>query len=173
MKKKLLRFLGFFILTIAWLVLMRIMTAPLDPGVVLEFEFIGTARNAVNFLSARAVTGELELLTRSIFLDFIFLFLYGATLYYATAWICAKLSLGHIFNNLRDISVLIIIAVVCDLFENLSLFKLIYYPPEDFYAYSAYFLATVKFIMLGLIVSHFILSGLIVIVESKKTTANY
>lgn len=172
MKNKGLSFLFFFILTVGWLLLMRSMTAPLDPGLIIDFEFIGTAGNAVTFLSPLSVTGELELLKRSIFLDFVFPFLYGATLYYATLWICNKLPEGHVFNRSRYISFLITIAVICDLLENLSLLKLIYYPPEDFYAYAAYFFAAVKFTMLGLVIAHFLLSVLIVIKESNKSASN-
>ncbi|MES3016585.1 MAG: hypothetical protein V4721_02350 [Bacteroidota bacterium] len=168
MKAKGLRFLIFLILTAAWLFLMRAMTAPLDPGMILDFEFIGTADKSVFFLAGLQATGQLDLLTRSIFLDFVFPFLYGATFFYATAWVCQNLSKTHIFNKFRAISILTISAVICDFLENLALLKLIYYPPEDFYAQSAYFFAATKFALLGLVFMHFLLSGLIIIIDSKN-----
>lgn len=168
MKNKGSRFLILLALSIVWVLVMRSMTAPLDPGLIIDFEFIGNSKNAVNFLSALAATGELELLTRSIFLDFVFPLLYGATFYYASAWICGKLPEGHLFNRFRAMSILTVIAVIADYVENLSLFKLIYFPPEDIYAYAAYFFALVKFTLLGLVLAHFIISGLIVIIDSKK-----
>ncbi|SKB82749.1 hypothetical protein [Daejeonella lutea] len=170
MKDKGLRFLIFMVLTAAWLMVMRTMTAPLDSGLIIDFEYIGTASNAISFLAGLRDSGQLDLLTRSIFLDFIFPLLYGATFYYATAWICHKLPKGHMFNRFRDISILTFIAVLCDYLENLSLIKLIYYPPEDIYAYLAYFFAATKFTLLGIVLAHFIISGLIVVLESKKGT---
>ncbi|MEJ7692065.1 hypothetical protein [Daejeonella sp.] len=171
MKDKGLRFLIYLVLTAAWLYVMRTMTAPLDPGLILDFEFIGTAKESISFLAGLRNSGQLDLLTRGIFLDFIFPFLYGATFFYASAWVCQKLPKGHIFNKFRAISILTIAAVICDFLENLSLLKLVYYPPEDFYAYLAYFFASAKFALLGLVLVHFILSGLIVITDSKKTSA--
>ncbi len=171
MKDKGLRFLIFLIVTAVWLFVMRSLTAPLDPGLILDFEFIGTARESINFLAGLRDSGRLELLTRGIFLDFIFPLLYGATFFYASAWICQKLPAGHIFNRFKAISILTISAVVCDFLENLSLLKLIYYPPEDFYAYLAFFFAAMKFALLGLVLVHFILCGLIVILDAKKVTA--
>ncbi len=168
MKNKGLRFIIFLILTAAWMFLMRAMTAPLNPGLIIDFEFIGTSNAAVQFLSGLRDSGQVDLLTRSIFLDFIFPLLYGATFYYASAWICSKLPAKHIFNRFRLLATMTIIAVCCDFMENLSLLKLIYYPPSDLFAMAAYFLAAVKFILLGLVLTHFIMSGLMVIVNSKK-----
>ncbi len=172
MKDKGLRFLIFLVLTAVWLYIMRVMTSPLDPGLILDFEFIGTARESVNFLAGLRNSGQLDLLTRGIFLDFIFPLLYGATFFYATAWICHKLPSSHVFNKFRAVSALTIIAVICDFLENLSLLKLIYYPPEDFYAFLAYFFASAKFALLGLVFAHFIICGLIVVLDSKKAPAN-
>jgi len=168
MKHKGARFLIFSILTAGWLLVMRSMTAPLDPGLILEFEFIGTARESINFLTGLRDSGQLDLLTRAIFLDFIFPLLYGATFYCATVWVCSKLPKKHLFNRARLITTFTIIAVVCDLLENLSLFKLIYYPPQDLYAYLAYSFATMKFTLLGIVLAHFIISGLIVIMDSAR-----
>lgn len=168
MKDKGLSFLIFLVMTASWLYLIRVMTAPLDPGLILDFEFIGTARDSVNFLAGLRNSGQLDLLTRGIFLDFIFPLLYGAAFFYAAAWICQKLPPSHVFNRFRTVSAMTIIAVICDFLENLCLLKLIYYPPEDFYAYLAYFFASTKFALLGLVFVHFIICWLIVILDSKK-----
>lgn len=147
---------------------MRSMTTPLETTQVLEFEFIGTAQKAIAFLSALEASGQLELLTRSIFLDCVFLFLYGATFYFLGAWICSRLPERHVFNNFRMISISIITAVICDLLENLSMLGMIYYPPQDAYAYLAFFFAAVKFTLLGLVLIFFILSGLVLLKTSKE-----
>lgn len=168
MKNKGLRFLIFLVLTTAWLLLMRAMTAPLDPGLILDFEFIGTAKESINFLTGLRDSGQLDLLTRAIFLDFIFPLLYGATFFYATTWVCSKLPKKHLFNRARLVNTFTITAVFCDFLENLSLFKLIYYPPQDLYAYLAYFFASMKFTLLGIVLVHFIISGFIVIMDSAK-----
>jgi hypothetical protein len=50
MKNKGLRFTILLLITLGWIILMRKMTAPLDPGSIITFEFIGTAANADLFL---------------------------------------------------------------------------------------------------------------------------
>lgn len=168
MKNKGIRFITLLILTLAWIFLMRAMTAPLNPGKIFDFEFIGTAKKAASFISVLQNSGQLDLLTRSIFLDFIFPLLYGATFYYASAWICSKLPGEHILKRFRTLGTLTIIAVICDFIENVSLLKLIYYPPADMYAYSAFVFASIKFLLLGIVFIHFILSGLIVWRDKKS-----
>lgn len=167
MKNKGLRFMMLFLLTIVWLVLMRYMTAPLDSRLIIQFEFIGTASKAAGFISSLKSAGTLELMTRSLFLDLIFPLFYGATFFYASAWICGKLPKRHIFNVCRLMNSLTVVAVLCDLMENFALLKLIYYPPTDLTAYGAYFFAAVKFFVLAVVFTHFILSGLVVLREPR------
>jgi len=167
MKNKGLRLIVLSLLTGAWILIMKAMTAPLQSMEVIKFEFIGTAKAAIVFLTRLRNSGQLELLTRSIFLDFIFPLLYGATLYYASAWVCSKLRKDHILNRFRLLGLLTILAVMCDFIENVSLLKLIYYPPADLYAYSAYFFASIKFLLLGLVFVHFLISGIIVLKGRK------
>ena len=73
MKNKGLRFTILMLITLGWIILMRTMTAPLDPGSILTFEFIGTAANAELFLNKLEALGHKELMILSIYLDFIFL----------------------------------------------------------------------------------------------------
>lgn len=150
---------------------MQGMTAPLKTEQILEFEFIGTAQKATAYLSALAANMQLELLTRSIILDCIFPFLYGAAFYFCAAWICSKLPQGHVLNKFRMISIFIITAVICDLLENLSMLGLIYYTPQDVYAYAAFFFASLKFTLIGIILLHFFLSSLALIMGLKKSIA--
>ena len=141
MKNKGTRLIVSSVFTIGWLILMRNMTRSLDPGVIIQFEFIGTAEKSTELLMKLREIGQFDLLTRSIFLDFIFALLYGVTFYYASAWVCNKLPLKHPLKRFHLLASLTIIAVVCDLVENVSLLKLIYYPPTDLFAYSAFLFA--------------------------------
>lgn len=166
MKNKGLRLTLLLLFTAGWLILMKKMTAPLDPGSIIAFEFIGTADKAQALLASLKDLGHLDLLTLSLFLDFIFPLLYGATLYYASAWACGKLPKGHPLNKFRLLSSLTIVAVACDLFENVSLLKLIYYPPADMFAYSAFIFAGFKFLLLSLVLIHFI--AVMVIFRGRK-----
>ena len=169
MKNKGTRLIILSLLTIGWLILMRKMTEPLDPGIIITFEFIGTADKATKLLALLKDLGHFDLLTRSIFLDFIFPLLYGATFYYASAWVCSKLPMGHHLNRFKVLSSLTVIAVACDIMENVSLLKLIYYPPADMFAYAAYFFACLKFLLLILVLMHFIVSLIIIWGGNKKT----
>ena len=116
MKNKGLRLIILLLITTGWLILMRKMTFPLDPGIVITFEFIGSADKAKELLEYLKDIGHFELLTRSIFLDFIFPLLYGATFYYASAWACKKLPKVHPLNRFKLFSGMTVVAVACDMF---------------------------------------------------------
>ena len=161
MKNKGLRLILLFLLTATWLILMREMTAPLKPGSILEFEFIGTAEKAENFLSNLRQLGHIELITLSIYLDFIFPLLYGAMFYYGSAWACSQLAEGSILKRFKLLSSLTVIAVACDMIENISLLQLIYFAPSNLFANAAYLFAGIKFILLSIVLLHFLVSTLL------------
>ncbi len=171
MTNKGIRLIVLSLITIGWLILMRSMTRPLDPSVIIQFEFIGTADKAIELLSGLKEMAQLDLLTRSIFLDFIFALLYGATFYYGSAWVCSKLPRKHVLNRFHLTATLIIFAVLSDFLENVSLLKLIYYPPADMFAYSAFMFAGIKFLLLLLVLLHFIVS-LFVIWKAGRANQN-
>ena len=161
MKNKGLRFIILLLITLGWIILMRNMTAPLDQGSILTFEFIGTAAKAEIFLNNLKALGHTELMTLSIYLDFIFPLLYGATFFYGSAWVCGRLLKEHPLNKFRVLSSMTLIAVACDLFENISLLQLIKYGPDDLYARAAFILAGIKFLLLSLVLIHFLVAVLI------------
>lgn len=162
MKNKGLRLILLFLLTAGWFILMREMTAPLDPASILKFEFIGTAEKAVNFLNDLRESGQIELITLSIYLDFIFPLLYGAMFYYGSAWACSKLAKGHILNRFKLLSTLTVIAVACDMIENISLLQLVYFEPTNMFANAAFIFAGLKFLLLAIVLLHFLVSALFV-----------
>ena len=161
MKNKGLRLILLFLLSAGWFILMREMTSPLNPASILEFEFIGTAAKAENFISNLRQLGHLELITLSIYLDFIFPLLYGAMFYYGSAWACGQLAEGSILKRFKLLSNLTVIAVACDMVENISLLQLIYFVPTDLFANAAYLFAAIKFILLSIVLLHFLVSTLL------------
>ena len=161
MKNKGLRFIILLLITLGWILLMRNMTAPLDPGSILTFEFIGTAANAELFLNKLEALGHTELMTLSIYLDFIFPLLYGATFFYGSAWVCGRLVKDHPLNKFRILSNMALAAVACDFLENLSLLQLINSGPDDTYAGAAFIFAGIKFLLLALVLLHFLYAVLI------------
>jgi hypothetical protein len=169
MKNKGLRLILLFLLTAAWFILMREMTAPLDPSSILKFEFIGTAEKAENFLNSLRESGHIELITLSIYLDFIFPLLYGAMFYYGSAWACGKLKDGNILKRFKLLSSLTVIAVACDMIENISLLQLINFKPTDIFANAAFIFAGIKFILLTIVLLHFLFSILLP-GKSRKTS---
>jgi len=161
MKNKGYRLMLLLLITTGWFFLMRSMTSPLDPGTILQFEFIGTAEKAKQFLSNLKEAGHLKFLTLSIYLDIIFALLYGAVFFYASAWACGKLTRTHILNRFRLLSSLTILAVICDLLENASMLQLIQSAPTDFYAKAAFYFAGLKFLLLAIVMLHFLISWII------------
>jgi hypothetical protein len=164
MKNKGFRFSVLLLITLGWIILMRNMTAPLNQSSILTFEFIGTAENARLFLNNLEALGHTELMTLSLYLDFIFPLLYGATFFYGSAWACGRLDNHHPLNKFKVLSNMALIAVVCDFIENISLLQLINTGPDDTYAGTAFIFASLKFLLLGLILIHFFIS---VIVSAK------
>jgi hypothetical protein len=61
-----------------------------------------------------------------------------------------------------------VIAVVCDFIENISLLQLINTGPDDTYAKTAFILASLKFLLLSLILIHFFISVLISAVKGTQ-----
>ncbi len=161
MKNKGLRFTILLLITLGWIVLMRNMTAPLDQSSILTFEFIGTAANAELFLNKLEALGHTELMTLSIYLDFIFPLLYGATFFYGSAWACGRLEKDHPLNKFRILSNMALTAVACDFLENLSLLQLINSGPDDTYAGAAFIFAGIKFLLLAVLFLHFLVTVLI------------
>lgn len=161
MKNKGLRFTILLLITLGWIILMRTMTAPLNQGSILAFEFIGTAANAELFLNKLGALGHTELMTLSIYLDFIFPLLYGATFYYGSAWVCGKLVKDHPLNKFKILGNMTLAAVVCDFLENISLLQLINNGPDNTYAGAAFIFAGIKFLLLSLILFHFLAAFLI------------
>lgn len=140
---------------------MRNMTAPLNQGSILTFEFIGTAAKAELFLNKLEALGHIELITLSIYLDFIFPLLYGATFFYGSAWACGRLGEDHPLNKFRILSNMALFAVAFDFLENLSLLQLINSGPDDTYAGAAFIFAGIKFLLLALVLLHFLIAVLI------------
>jgi len=161
MKNKGLRFTILLLITIGWIILMRNMTFPLNQGSILTFEFIGTAANAEIFLNNLKSLGHTELMTLSIYLDFIFPLLYGATFFYGSAWACSRLQKDHPLNKFRVLSSITLIAVACDFLENISLLQLINSGPDDTYAGAAFIFAGIKFLLLTIVLLHFLVTILI------------
>ncbi len=161
MKNKGLRFIILLFITLGWIILMRNMTAPLNQGSILTFEFIGTAAKAELFLNKLEALGHIELITLSIYLDFIFPLLYGATFFYGSAWACGRLGEDHPLNKFRILSNMALFAVAFDFLENLSLLQLINSGPDDTYAGAAFIFAGIKFLLLALVLLHFLIAVLI------------
>jgi len=145
------------------------MTFPLNQGSILTFEFIGTAANAEIFLNNLKSLGHTELMTLSIYLDFIFPLLFGATFFYGSAWACGKLPKKHPLNRFRVLSSMTLIAVACDLFENISLLQLINSGPDDNYAKAAFIFAGIKFLLLTIVLLHFLIAVLISAIGKRNS----
>lgn len=168
MKNKGLRFSILLLITLGWIFLMRNMTAPLNQGSILTFEFIGTAAKAELFLNNLKSIGHTELMTLSIYLDFIFPLLYGASFFYGSAWVCGKLGNNHPLNKFRILSNMALIAVACDFLENISLLQLINSGPDDTYAGAAFVFAGIKFLLLTIVLLHFLVAVLVTAMGNQK-----
>ena len=174
--KRLATFLASLIATIAWIMVMRKLTAPLDSSDILRFEFIGTAAKAEEFLRDLPA-GHIVLLTRSIYLDMVFPLLYGLTLWTANRWAWPETRLpetkgksvtAHFIARFALWATLA--AIASDYVENAAMLNMISTGPMDTAASAAWWFASLKFSLIVLLLILFLCGLLLRLIRSSGKT---
>ena len=127
--------------------------SPLTSGDIVRFEVAKTTTVAQHIITEWTVAGTLEKAKQSIWIDYIFIVLYTAALMTAVP-LLARLS-RHVLllRTGRFISMLLPVAAICDVIENIAMMKSLSGQVTNFYVTLAYDMAMVKFsiIILALI----------------------
>ena len=137
-----------FIVMAAWIVFMRSELKPFNSAEIVRFEFAGTQTAVEVIIEEWEQKGWIGLAKHSVYLDFIFLFLYGATL-----------ALGSLtfpsFTNKPGLLVwgmrfyrFSLYASLCDFLENLCLLEVLYGSEHVFFPAAAWLFAAVKFTLI-------------------------
>jgi hypothetical protein len=130
--------------TIAIYILMRWVSGGLSGSAIVALEMAKTPEKATLLLKSL----ELRTLILSTYVDFIFLIGYSATLFYGSRWL-GHLSGQYILRKAGTIfSMLVLIAGLVDVIENLSLLHTLYNGVEAWVIHITYDMAVTKFSLL-------------------------
>ena len=135
----------FLALNIGFIAWTKYYLSPLTSGDIVRFEVAKTTPVAERIIGEWTLAGTLEKAKQSIWLDYIFIFLYTGVLMMAVP-LLARLS-RHVLllRTGRFISMLLPIAAVCDVVENIAMMKSLSGNVTNFYVTLAYDMAVAKF----------------------------
>lgn len=150
-------FLASFVIMAAWVVFMGSQIKPLNSAEIIRFEFAGSQQAVDSLLQEWQQKDWIPLAKHSVYLDFVFLFLYGATL-----------ALGCLtfpsFTNKPGLMVwgmrcyrLSLYAAFSDFLENLCLMEILYGSEHTFFPAAAWFFAFIKFALVLIVLVFLIL----------------
>lgn len=135
----------FLALNIVYIVGSKTYLKPLTSGDIVKFEVAKTLPRAESIIAEWSLAGKLEKARESIWIDYIFIILYGGLLY--TGLLLIARASKHILlqRTGRLISFLIPVAAVCDVIENLAMTQSLGPGPTPFAVALAYDMALAKF----------------------------
>ena len=134
-----------FSLMVGWIVFMKAEVAPLTSDDIVRFEFAGTKDKAEKILNEWVAKDWLPLATHSLYLDFIFIFLYGATLALSCLTFPSLTGKPNLLNWGMKLYRFSLYAGLADFLENLCLFEVIYGTEHSFFPAAAWGFAFIKF----------------------------
>ncbi|HYF32010.1 MAG TPA: hypothetical protein VD993_12895 [Chitinophagaceae bacterium] len=136
-------------LTLAYIAWSKYYLDPFTTGDIVKYEVAKTTEVAAQIKLQWFMSGLLETARMSIWLDYIFILLYTACLMMAVPLLGR--ATGHVLllRTGRFISILLPVAAVCDVIENMAMMKTLAVPPAaampPFYVTLAYDMAVAKF----------------------------
>ena len=154
------------ILTAAWIAFMRYETRPFTSEEIVRFEFAGSQDSVTKIMAEWDAKDWITLAKHSIYLDFIFIFLYTSSLALGCLTLPALTGQINLMNWGLRLYRFSLYAGLADFFENLCLLKLLYGSESSFFPAAAWGLALIKFCII-LIVLLFLFRCLIYWAVSK------
>ena len=139
------------LLTAAWVAFVKYQTHPFTSEEIVRFEFAGTPERVTAILNEWEEKGWTTLAKNSIYLDFIFIFLYTASLALGCLTfpsLTGKINLMNWGMRLYRFS---LYAGLSDFLENLCLLEIIYGEERTFFPAAAWGLALIKFVIIGIV----------------------
>ena len=118
---------------------------PLTTEDIIQLEFAGTQQNVTELLDNWSKSNRLDLAIHSIYLDFVFLLLYTASLALGSLTFPSFTGKNNLMNWGMRFYRFSLYAGLADFFENLCLMKLLNGARNSFYPAAAWALALIKF----------------------------
>jgi hypothetical protein len=133
------------ILTAGWIAFMRYETKPFTSEEIVRFEFAGTPEHASEIIKDWNEREWVPLAIHSLYLDFIFIFLYTATLALGCLTFPSLTGKINLINWGMKLYRFSLYAGLADFFENLCLLEVLYDDHRAFFPAAAWALAFIKF----------------------------
>jgi hypothetical protein len=146
-----------FVLMAAWIVFMGSQVRPLTSSDIIRFEFAGTQANVEALLKEWEQKNWIGLAKNSIYLDFIFLFLYGATLALASLTFPGFTNKPGLLVWGQRFYRFSLYAALADFLENLCLLEILYGAEHVFFPAAAWLFALIKFSLLATVLLFLVL----------------
>jgi hypothetical protein len=135
----------FFLLTVAYMIWVRIYLAPLSSDELVQFEIAKTADKARAIIDNWKITGKYELGLKSTYFAYVFMVLYTIVIALGCRFISACTGNEIMIKGGKGFAWLIVAATLCDLVENIALSQTIRGQISQWNVSLAYNLARVKF----------------------------
>jgi hypothetical protein len=136
-----------FVLMVAWIVFMRSELMPFNSAEIVRFEFAGTQETVEAILLEWQQKDWTDLAKHSVYLDFIFLFLYGATLALGSLTFPSFTNKPGLLTWGLRFYRFSLYAALADFLENLCLLEILYGSEHTFFPAAAWLFAFVKFLL--------------------------
>lgn len=135
----------FFLLTIAYMIWVRNYLSPLSSDEIVQFEIAKTVDKAQAIIGDWKISGKYERGIQSTQFAYIFMVLYTLAIALGCRFISACTGNEIMIKGGRGFSWLIVLATICDIAENVALFKTLHGPVNQWNVSIAYNLARIKF----------------------------
>jgi hypothetical protein len=141
--------LASLVLMVAWVIFMKYETLPFTSEEIMRFEFAGTPDDVSFILDDWNKKEWVPLAKHSIYLDFIFIFLYTASLALGCLTVPSLTGKINLINWGMKFYRLSFLAGLADFLENLCMLEILYGEERTFFPATAWVLAFVKFLIIG------------------------
>lgn len=158
---------GFWIcmfLNILFVVWMKQWIYPLQTGDIILLEIARTVPVASSLMEEFSLDPlKIEKLRASVYLDFIFIFMYCSLLIFAVRYLSRLTSQDLLIRAARFFTVIIVLAGVCDIAENILLLRTISGSLEEWTVRMTYNFAAAKFSMIIITLLFVLVEGMFVL----------
>lgn len=136
-------------LMVGWMIFMRYETRPFSSDEIMKFEFAGTQQSVTAILDEWEMKQWIPIAKHFIYLDFIFIFLYSASLALSCLTVPALTGKFKLINWGMKLYRFGFYAGLADFLENICLLEILYGDERNFFPAAAWGLALIKFIIIG------------------------
>jgi len=135
----------FLLLTVGYMIWLKNYLSPLSSGEIVQFEIAKTVEKANAIIQDWKSSGKYEQVVKSTFPAYLFIALYTLAIGLGCRFISACTGNEILIKGGRGFAWLILLAAICDIFENIALSRTLSGPVSQLNVSIAYNLAHIKF----------------------------